>query len=269
MLGAVTSFGYPSYLLPYAYASAVQRTAGRGMVRSASIPAAQPEQPVEPVRPVRQIPEVSSDTPLDHAGLLRRLETDPAAAAVRSRIQYVGNGREDGAASAAAYGPQAELPGTRAAREAGVKLPGSPDADPAGRDEKVSGGEEAKEPYDTKSAREVAEEAECQTCKERKYQDGSDDPGVSFKTAAHIAPEQAQSVVRGHEMEHVVRERAKAEREDRRVVGQSVTSQTAICPECGRVYVSGGTTRTVTMADPEAPQADAGEKNGAGKGEAA
>lgn len=265
MLGAVTNLGYPSYLSPYAYASAVQRTAGRGMVRSASVPAAQPEQPVEPVRPVRQIPEVSSDTPLDHAALLRRLETDPAAAAVRSRIQYVGNGQEDGAA----YGPQAELPGMRAAREAGGKIPGLPDADPAGGAGKALGGEEAKEPYGIESAQEVAEEAECQTCKERKYQDGSDDPGVSFKTAAHIAPEQAQSVVRGHEMEHVVRERAKAEREDRRVVGQSVTYQTAICPECGRVYVAGGTTRTVTMADPETPQADAGEKAGAVKGEAA
>ena len=33
-----------------------------------------------------------------------------------------------------------------------------------------------------KSPRETMEEAECQTCKERKYQDGSNDPGVSFKT---------------------------------------------------------------------------------------
>ena len=29
-----------------------------------------------------------------------------------------------------------------------------------------------------KSAQEVMEEGECQTCKERKYQDGSDDPGL-------------------------------------------------------------------------------------------
>ncbi len=34
---------------------------------------------------------------------------------------------------------------------------------------------------EAKSAREVMEESECQTCKERKYQDGSDDPGVSFR----------------------------------------------------------------------------------------
>lgn len=90
------------------------------------------------------------------------------------------------------------------------------------------------------------EEGECKTCEERKYQDGSDDPGVSFKTAAHISPEQAAATVRGHEMEHVVREQSKAEREDRKVVSQSVSIHTAICPECGKAYVSGGTTRTVT-----------------------
>ena len=68
--------------------------------------------------------------------------------------------------------------------------------------------------------------------------------------------EQAASAVRGHEMEHVVRERAAAEREDRRVVSQSVTMHTAICPECGTVYVSGGTTRTTTAAQtqPEQPE---------------
>lgn len=102
-----------------------------------------------------------------------------------------------------------------------------------------------------KSAQEVMEEGECQTCKERKYQDGSDDPGVSFKTPTQIAPEQAASAVRGHEQEHVVRERAKAQREDREVVSQSVTLHTAICPECGKSYISGGTTRTTTQGNTE------------------
>ena len=102
---------------------------------------------------------------------------------------------------------------------------------------------------DSKSAQEVMEEGECQTCKERKYQDGSDDPGVSFKTPTNIDPDQAASAVRGHENEHVVREQAKAQRENRKVVSQSVTYHTSICPECGKVYVSGGTTRTVTKAD--------------------
>lgn len=101
---------------------------------------------------------------------------------------------------------------------------------------------------ESKSAQEVMEEGECQTCKERKYQDGSDDPGVSYQTPTNIAPELAASAVRGHEQEHVVREQAKAKREDREVVSQSVTLHTNICPECGKVYVSGGTTRTTTRA---------------------
>ena len=45
--------------------------------------------------------------------------------------------------------------------------------------------------------------SDCETCKERKYQDGSDENNVSFKTAAHISPESAASKVRAHENEHV------------------------------------------------------------------
>lgn len=107
-----------------------------------------------------------------------------------------------------------------------------------------------------KSPQEVMEEGECQTCKERKYQDGSNDPGVSFKTPTNVAPEQAATAVRGHEQEHVVREQAKAQREDREVVSQSVTYHTAICPECGKTYVSGGTTRTTTRSAEEQAVAD-------------
>lgn len=103
--------------------------------------------------------------------------------------------------------------------------------------------EEAKSPF------EVMEDAKCETCEKRKYQDGSDDPGVSFKTAQHVDPDMAQSAVRGHEQEHVTRERAEAEREGRKVVSQTVTYHTGICPECGRFYIEGGTTHTVTAAD--------------------
>ena len=92
-------------------------------------------------------------------------------------------------------------------------------------------------------------DSECKTCESRKYQDGSNDPGVSFKTATKLSPEEAASAVRSHENEHVVREQAKAEREGRKVVSQSVTLHTGICPECGDPYISGGTTRTVTKAD--------------------
>ena len=91
--------------------------------------------------------------------------------------------------------------------------------------------------------------AQCQTCATRMYKDGSDENDVSFKAPGHIDPGASAAVVRGHEQEHVVRERAEAEREGRKVVEQSVSYHTAICPECGRIYISGGTTRTVTAAD--------------------
>lgn len=37
---------------------------------------------------------------------------------------------------------------------------------------------------------------ECQTCKNRKYIDGSDEANVSFKNAAHVSPEAAGAAVR-------------------------------------------------------------------------
>lgn len=104
---------------------------------------------------------------------------------------------------------------------------------------------------DEKDGRKNFDSYECQTCKNRKYQDGSDDPGVSFKTASKLDPDKAASAVRSHEMEHVTREQAKAKREDREVVSQSVAYHTSVCPECGRNYVSGGTTRTVTKGQVE------------------
>lgn len=95
---------------------------------------------------------------------------------------------------------------------------------------------------------------ECETCKNRKYQDGSDDPGVSFKMPTRVSPESAASAVRAHEGEHVTRERAEAAREGREVVSQFVTYRTGICPECGSPYIAGGTTRTVTKATTEPNQ---------------
>ena len=121
-----------------------------------------------------------------------------------------------------------------------------------------------KKPDAAKTPQEVFEEGECKTCAERKYQDGSDDPGVSFKTAAHISPEQAASKVRSHEYEHVVREQAKAEREDRKVVSQTVTLHTSICPECGKPYVSGGVTNTVTKGNSEQPREQTEAKQNTG-----
>ncbi|MCM1113488.1 MAG: hypothetical protein NC399_09575 [Muribaculum sp.] len=84
---------------------------------------------------------------------------------------------------------------------------------------------------------------ECQTCKNRKYQDGSDEM-VSFKSAQHISPESAASRVRAHEQEHVSNAYAKAAKGNGKVLQASVSVRLAVCPECGRSYVSGGTTRT-------------------------
>ncbi len=84
---------------------------------------------------------------------------------------------------------------------------------------------------------------ECQTCKERKYQDGSDEM-VSFKSAAHISPEAAGTAVRAHEQEHVSNAYKKAGKDNGKVLMASVRIHTSVCPECGRSYVSGGTTAT-------------------------
>lgn len=167
-------------------------------------------QPETPVQPVTPVRGISGGEDPAQAGLLR-FASDPAEMAARMRIQYPG---DSGAQANAVQQEQAQAPALT----------------------------------QSKSAQEVMEEGECQTCKERKYQDGSDDPGVSFKTPTNIAPEQVASAVRGHENEHVVREQAQARQEGRKVVNQSVTLHNDICPECGKVYVSGGTTRTVTKA---------------------
>ena len=86
--------------------------------------------------------------------------------------------------------------------------------------------------------------AECETCKERKYQDGSDECNVSFQTAQHISPEAAGAAVRAHEGQHVSNAYKKAAQNNGKVLQASVAIHTSICPECGRTYVSGGTTTT-------------------------
>lgn len=84
---------------------------------------------------------------------------------------------------------------------------------------------------------------ECQTCKNRKYKDGSDEM-VSFKSPTHISPESAGAAVRSHEQEHVSNAYSKAATNNAKVVSATVSIHMAICPECGRSYVSGGTTNT-------------------------
>jgi len=96
---------------------------------------------------------------------------------------------------------------------------------------------------EVKSAGRKSSPAECETCKNRKYQDGSDEM-VSFKAAAHVSPAASGSAVRGHEQEHVSNAYKKASQNNGKVLNASVSIKTAVCPECGRSYVSGGTTTT-------------------------
>lgn len=186
------------------------QTAGRVSVVGGAVRGANPDVPVEAVRPVSVV-YADATKGAGYAIPFLRKGMDPAELAVRMRIQYQEGVQKDSALKNASG------------------------------EEKASGIE---------GAQEALEEGKCETCEKRKYQDGSTDAGVSYKTPTKIAPEQAAAAVRGHEMEHVVREQAKAKREDRTVVSQSVTIHTDICPECGKVYVSGGTTKTTTAGRP-------------------
>lgn len=94
---------------------------------------------------------------------------------------------------------------------------------------------------------------ECKTCKERKYIDDSDE-NVSFKTPGHISPEASGIVVSAHESEHVNNARSESTKPGAELVSASVTLKTAICPECGKTYVSGGTTKTqIKYSDEQNP----------------
>ena len=265
-MGSVGAF-YPSRLSEHVRNTRGAQQARQGQVWTAR-KSASPEAPVEPVSPVRPVSRDEASLP----ELTARLENDPAAMAGRMRTRYgevtpeglfVETGKDglspvQGSRKNALEGQlfQAEealgrndLEGAEDVLQNGApKLPGLP-----GQEEQIPGlpgQEEAGEAaLGAESAQDALKQGECETCEKRKYQDGSDDMGVSYQTPTNIKPEQAASAVRGHEMEHVYREQAKADREGRNVVSQSVTMHSEICPECGKSFVSGGTTRTVTKAE--------------------
>ena len=97
----------------------------------------------------------------------------------------------------------------------------------------------------------VEDDRECETCENRTYVDGSDENDVSFQTPGHIAPEAAASRVMAHEQEHVRNAYQEDSKEDKEIISASVSLKTAICPECGKTYVSGGETRTIMRSGAE------------------
>lgn len=85
---------------------------------------------------------------------------------------------------------------------------------------------------------------ECQTCKNRKYVDGSNEADVSFKTPTHISPRNSAAMVMSHEQMHVSNARQEDGKDNAELVSASVRLKTAVCPECGTTYVAGGVTNT-------------------------
>ena len=160
MIGGVSSLSF--YYNPYQMSGAAkpaeqaqnaQKTGGVWTARKS----ASPETPVEPVRPAPAInPNEAGSARL---GLPIRQGADPVEMAVRMRIQYGEPAPED------------------ARQAADTRLPeGAQSAAAAEGDGTPAAGVEG--------AQKALEEGECQTCKERKYQDGSDDPGVSRRSGA-------------------------------------------------------------------------------------
>jgi uncharacterized protein YdbL (DUF1318 family) len=105
--------------------------------------------------------------------------------------------------------------------------------------------EDDADPDKTKKAGRESSPEDCETCKNRKYRDVSNESNVSFKNASSVSPQAAASAVRAHEGQHVSNAYKKAEEAgSAEVVSASVSIHTSICPECGKSYVSGGTTQT-------------------------
>lgn len=86
----------------------------------------------------------------------------------------------------------------------------------------------------------------CKTCASRKYKDISSDSGVTFQSATKLPTATAGISVMSHEGEHVSRETAKAQKQGSIITQKTVTAKMSICPDCGRMYIAGGTTRITT-----------------------
>lgn len=107
---------------------------------------------------------------------------------------------------------------------------------------------------------------ECETCKNRRYQDGSEEADVSFKAPGHISPQASMATVAAHEREHVANAYQKANRDNGEVQQATVTYQMGVCPECGRSYVEGGETSTVIRYNEDTPYGSALKASDAASG---
>ena len=86
---------------------------------------------------------------------------------------------------------------------------------------------------------------QCEKCRSRRYQDGSNDSRVSFQMPTVMDPVKARTQVMSHEMEHVRSEQHKAKEENKVIISQTVRIMHDRCEECGTSYVKGGFTKTI------------------------
>ena len=128
-----------------------------------------------------------------------------------------------------------------------VRLPGEED-----EDDRIRGIDKDSEKGIDDPIAKMTGKKECQTCKNRKYVDGSDEQ-VSFKSAAKINPNAVEARVRAHEQEHVANAYDKAEQTGGKVLQAAVTLKYEICPECGRSYCAGGVTHTMISTPTDNP----------------
>lgn len=214
-IGAISGYG-PSAAYAQSYYANMAASRARG---------ANPAQVNTPVASVSRVPQLPEDVPVTQpipaAGANTPLPTADALMSAGEALARMRTKYTDGAPAAPDLASAtAELPQPR-----GSYAPDAADTlarmrveyDIPGLSPEGSAGDTALQGLTDggdggKTVAEVFEEEECQTCKERKYQDGSDAPG--FKTSTGVAPEMAASAVRGHEQEHVTRERATPSRAD-------------------------------------------------------
>ena len=151
------------------------------------------------------------------------------------------------------YYPYTNARSDTAAMSKGETVSGHPNIQGnAGQAKKAAGAQNADPDKQVQPGRKSSP-SECKTCKERKYQDGSNESDVSFKAPGHISPQASAGAVRAHEQQHVNNAYEKAAKGDGKVISATVSLRTEICPECGTAYVAGGETRTSIAYSKENP----------------
>ena len=96
-------------------------------------------------------------------------------------------------------------------------------------------------------------EIDCPTCAARQYVDESKDGSVSFQAPRSLSSATAATAVMSHELEHVAESR-REQRESGDIVKTSVSLESAICPMCGKSYISGGATVTTRQPLPRSEE---------------